>query len=133
MKAILRRGWDKTGFTLVEVLVSLIFVSLVLMGIFKLERYSLDMCSEARFLTIAEQLACARMAVIKSSSVLGEGDLSGDFGDDFPDYTYTEQIEKISEEDGLYKVKLLIEDQTLKKSFFVTIWLYRRPSMDSHS
>ncbi len=127
MKAILRRGWDKTGFTLVEVLVSLVFISLVLMGIFKLERYSLDMCSEARFLTIAEQLAYARMAVIKSYSVLDEGDLSGDFGDDFPDYTYTEQIEKIPDTNGLYKIKLLIENQTLKKSFFVITWLYRKP------
>jgi len=127
MKAILRRGWDKSGFTLVEVLVSLVFISLVLMGIFKLERYSLDMCSEARFFTIAEQLACIRMAVIKSSSVLNEENLSGDFGDDFPDYTYTEQIEKIPDTNGLYKVKLLIEDQTLKKSFFVTTWLYRKP------
>ena len=97
------------------------------MGIFKLERYSLDMCSEARFLTIAEQLACARMAVIRSYSVLDEGDLSGDFGDDFPDYTYTEQIEKIPDTNGLYKIKLLIENQTLKKSFFVITWLYRKP------
>ncbi len=127
MKAILKRGWDKAGFTLVEVLVSLVFISFVLMGIFKLERYSLDMCSEARFLGIAEQLACTRMAMIKGSSILGEGDLSGDFGDDLPDYTYTEEIKEIPGADGLYKVRLVIEDQATKKSFFVTTWLYRRP------
>ena len=88
------------------------------------------MLSEAKFLTIAQQLARLKLEEIKSLPVLENVSLSGDFGDDFPDFFYSIKSEAVPEIDGLFKINVTITSSWSIKpqSFSVTTWLYRKKS-----
>lgn len=59
---------------------------------------SIDQANQAKFITTSTLLAQEHISNIKSASTLNRkrisvGENSGDFGEDYPDYTYTENVE----------------------------------------
>jgi len=126
MMVILNRTWRNEGFILLEVLISLAFLAVALVAVFKLQAQNLEIQSEAQFLTLAEQLARTRMSRIESSAALGEAGSSGEFGDDFPGFSYQEDVKMSPDEEHLFKVTVTItEDQPVPRTFSVETWLYR--------
>ena len=86
------------GFTLLEVMVALAIMSIVLVSVYRMHSQSLTMNTEARFYTQAPLLAQKKMAelVENATSVFPED--SGDFGDNFPDYSWQVSTTEVSSE-----------------------------------
>ena len=59
-------------------------------------------------MTIANQLVQDRVARIQASATLSEGTTSGDCGEDYPNYTYREEISEVPDMEDLYKVRLSV-------------------------
>ena len=94
------------GFTLLEVLIAMLVLSISFLWLLKAETQGIDMSVRSKFITTSTLLAQQRLAEITSGeeSIAAGGD-QGDFGEDFEGYTYTEEIEP-TPLDGYYKYTL---------------------------
>jgi len=82
------------GFTLLEVLVAMVILSITFVWLLKAENQGLDMALRSKFITISTILAQRHIAQVKMDpSSLPDVDNSGDFGDEFKGYTYEEHVE----------------------------------------
>ena len=86
------------GFTLLEVMAAVSIIAIVLTAVYRLQIQTISMNSAARFYTIAPLLAQSRISELESLSEKNEGSESGDFGEDFPGYTWSTSIEDITSE-----------------------------------
>jgi general secretion pathway protein I len=92
------RSNQHKGFTLLEVLVAMAVLTIALTSIYKLHGQTMVMSGKARFLTIAPQLAQAKLTEIEGGQFQDIGDGSGDFGEDHPNYQWKLTIEDIPTE-----------------------------------
>ena len=94
------------GFTLLEVMIAVAIISIALMAVLGSQSQGLSLAGESRFNRTAALLAQGKMAEIEA--VKDQRDLnsdSGDFGDEFPGYTWQlsvndvlfEGVEKLSD------------------------------------
>lgn len=121
------RGSQNSGFTLLEIVIALGLIATALMAVFRLQAQSLDLQSEAKFITIAHQLAQDRVARIQASDTLSEGTTSGDFGEYYPDYSYREEISEMPDMEELYKIRLsvFLEREVVVKDLSLETYLFR--------
>jgi general secretion pathway protein I len=82
------------GFTLLEVMVALAVMSIVLVSVYRMHSQSLTMNAAARFYTQAPLLAQSKIAAFETLSAKGFPEDSGDFGEQFPGYSW-----KVSQKD----------------------------------
>ena len=82
------------GFTLLEVMVALAVMSIVLVSVYRMHSQSLTMNTAAQFYTQAPMLAQSKMAELEALSTNGFPEDSGDFGEQFPGYSW-----KVSQKD----------------------------------
>lgn len=75
-----------TGFTLLEVMISMAIIAIALVAVFGSQSQSLSLANEAKFNTTAALLAQSKMAEIEAVNPKDLTSDSGDFGEDFPDY-----------------------------------------------
>lgn len=75
----------RRGFTLIEVLVALLFITIVLPALMQGISIATSMAAEARHRTEAAGLAQSKMAEIISGTLWQNGNTNGDFAD-WPDY-----------------------------------------------
>ncbi|MBN2297408.1 MAG: prepilin-type N-terminal cleavage/methylation domain-containing protein [Deltaproteobacteria bacterium] len=96
------------GFTLIEVLIAMLILSITFLWLLKAETQGIDMSLRSKFITTSTLLAQDRIVQITSAekSVMPGNDY-GDFGEDYPGYTYTEDIESTALS-GYYKYTLTI-------------------------
>jgi len=81
-------GKCRRGFTLMEVLVSLAVIAIVLVSIIRLQGQTILMNQSFRFYTISPLLAQAKLSeAIEDPSGMDMAS-SGDFGEDYPGYTW---------------------------------------------
>ncbi|HHO76942.1 MAG TPA: prepilin-type N-terminal cleavage/methylation domain-containing protein [Deltaproteobacteria bacterium] len=82
------------GFTLIEVLIAMLILSITFLWLLKAETQGIDMSVRSKFITTSTLLAQERIARITSAdhSIITGND-SGDFGEDYTGYAYTEEIE----------------------------------------
>ena len=88
----------QTGFTLLEVLIAMAIMAIVLVSVYRMHSQTLTMTSANRFYTQAPLLAQSKMAqleAVSSESISGD---SGDFGDNFPGYSWSVSTEAMSME-----------------------------------
>jgi len=100
-----RRG--EAGFTLLEILVSMSIVTFALIAIFKLYTQTISMNQLLSFNTTAPFLAQKKMAEQTSMPGKELSDNTGDFGEDFPGYTWAASVEEVLSE--------ILETEDLKK------------------
>jgi general secretion pathway protein I len=93
-------GFSRTaiGFTLLEVMVALAVMSIVLVSVYRMHSQSLTMITAARFYTLAPLLAQNKMAELETFSADGFSDNSGDFGEQYPGYSWQTSITDVSSE-----------------------------------
>jgi general secretion pathway protein I len=110
----LRNNTNKTnpsdsGFTLLEVMAALSIIAIVLVAVYRMQSQTIRMTVAEKFYVRAPFLAQSKTAQIMADSQAGsEGD-SGDFGTDFPGYTWVFSIEDTESEE------LEAEAENLKK------------------
>ncbi|MBF0543689.1 MAG: prepilin-type N-terminal cleavage/methylation domain-containing protein [Candidatus Riflebacteria bacterium] len=101
----------KPGFTLLEVMIGLALTALVAGAVFQAGVVYSRKIAEGRFPQIARALAWKRIVELESMPVT-MGKSSGDFGSDFPIFSYQQEITRGEVRnyrfDGLYKVNLKI-------------------------
>jgi general secretion pathway protein I len=86
---------NNRGFTLLEVMIAVSIMAIALVALFGSQSRSLSNATEAHFNIVAPMLAAGKLAEIKSGNVFSAND-DGDFGEDFPEYTWTVEIENAS-------------------------------------
>lgn len=95
-----------SGFTLLEVMVSLAIIATVLISVYKLHAQSLALAHETHFYGLAPFLAQQKMAEL----ALGETDIpengTGDFGEDFPNFRWKVDVESM--ESGFEEKKEIV-------------------------
>ncbi len=86
------------GFTLLEMIVSLLILGIALTTIFRLQSMSIMMANNVQFETTAPLLAQKIMTqyMIKEMDDLASD--SGDFGDEFPQYSWKATVEEMESE-----------------------------------
>ena len=87
-QALDRITTSQHGFTLIEIMAAISIIAIVLVSVYKLHAQSVAMTSEVRFYATAPMLAQKKMAEIESKSIKDVSDESGDFGDQFPNYSF---------------------------------------------
>ena len=127
MKDILNRKGKDRGFTLLEIVICLGLIALVLMAAFHLQAQNLDLQSEAQFMTTATCLLQERISQIQAMEKIDEGTNSGDFGKDYADYTYKQEVSAVPDTETLYRVKVtvILERDKAGKDLWLETYLYR--------
>ena len=97
----------KAGFTLLEILVAMSIITFALIAIFKLYTQTISMNQLLSFNTTAPFLAQKKMAEQTSMPGKELSDNTGDFGEDFPGYTWAVSVEEVLSE--------VLETEDLKK------------------
>ncbi len=83
------------GFTLLEVMVALAVLAIALTSIYRLQSQTMMMSADARFYSLAPQLARAKLSEIERQDFKDITSGSGDFGEDYPGYGWTLAIEDL--------------------------------------
>lgn len=97
---LLSSAFRQRGFTLLEVLIAIAILAISLSAIFGSQAQSLSLATEAQFNIYAATLAKAKLAEYESGiTPLENGD--GDFGDDFPGYTWKVEVQEADLQDIL--------------------------------
>lgn len=114
----LRPGRCSPGFTLLEVMIAVSIIAIALVVLFGSQSRSLTIATEAQFNILAPTLAAMKLAELESGTLAMEND-DGDFGDEFPGYTWT-----IEAEDALFNRPEGLVDlaRPLKKIDLVVSW-----------
>ena len=90
---------QKTGFTLLEIMVAISIIAIVFMSVFKMHAQTISMTASTRFYAVAPILAKNRLAEFLSQSPDELSDDSGDFGDDYAGYGWKIAVEDVESED----------------------------------
>ena len=86
------------GFTLLEVIVAMAIMVTVLVSVYRLHSQSLSMTMATRFYIQAPELAQQKLAEVEAASLENTVTDSGDFGENFPGYTWQLAVEAIDSE-----------------------------------
>jgi prepilin-type N-terminal cleavage/methylation domain-containing protein len=127
MKDILNRKGKDHGFTLLEIVICLGLLGLVLVAVFHLQTQNLDLQYEAQFMTTATCLLQERLSQIQALEMIEAGTNSGDFGEDYPDYTYRQEVSEVPDTETLYKVRVtvVLERDKAHRDLWLETYLYR--------
>ena len=83
------------GFTLIEMMVAVSIIAIVLTAVYRLHSQTLMMTIGARFYTVAPLLAQNKLVDVELSSAQELAQGTGDFGEDFPAYSWEVEIDEI--------------------------------------
>ncbi len=94
-KSITTAGCGCAGFTLIEVMVALAILSIALTGIFRLHSQTMMVSGTARFYSLAPTLAQAKLSEIERQAFNALSSATGEYGEAYPGYKWSIQIEEI--------------------------------------
>jgi len=120
------------GFTLLEVMIALAVMSIVLVSVYRMHSQSLTMNTAARFYTLAPLLAQNKMTELETLSSEGFPDDSGDFGEQYPGYSWRTSLSEVSSEvlgevaDDLKRVDLTISYNNDQFSHSIRTYRFQR-------
>ena len=112
------------GFTLLEVMIAMSILAITLVVVFQSQSQSISMAGRARFETTASLLAQSKMAEIEAANPENVVSDSGDFGDDFPGYSWQVDVTE-TEIDVLKKVEVKVVNERMTSNNSFRLVLYR--------
>lgn len=86
------RGSGPTGFTLLEVLISLLIIAIVLVTCLRAQNQSIRLYTLSRDMTVATILARQKMGEIEAAGFPELGEEQGDFEEQFPEFTWRKAV-----------------------------------------
>lgn len=96
-----------SGFTLLEVMIAVAILAIALTSLLGSQSHSLSLAIEARFNSISSFLVQEKLAEL-DAGVLEFANDEGDFGEDFPGYTWQLEVEQ-AQFDNVEQLSLLQE------------------------
>ena len=84
------------GFTLLEVMVALSIIAVVLVAVYKMQSMTIAMTTSEKFYATAPFLAQGKMAALVAAPAEDMEGGSGDFGEDYPGYTWQAAVEDVA-------------------------------------
>ena len=114
------RHHNREGFTLAEVLVSLALVGIILPTAMAGVSLAMKMEETARYRTEAASLASGKLAELIDTGEWQSAETKGDFGEDWPDYSWQIQVEDW-EETGVSEVTLTVSRPLRGKTLAVSL------------
>jgi general secretion pathway protein I len=96
LKILNQRIYNSRGFSLMEVMFALALIGIALTTLLASQSQGLSLANEAKFYTTAAFLAQGKMAEIEIADTESIINDSGDFGEDYPDYTWEVEINSTS-------------------------------------
>ena len=112
------------GFTLLEVMIAMAILAITLVVVFQSQSQSISMAGRARFETTASLLAQSKMAEIEAADPENVVSDSGDFGDDFPDYSWRVDVTE-TEIELLKKIEVQVVNERMTSNNSYRLALYR--------
>ncbi len=85
----------RDGFTLLEVMVAVVIIAIVMTAVFRLQAQTISMAESTRFHTTAMLLAQQKMAEMRGAVLMDPSNGSGDFGDDFPGFSWRVSVDRV--------------------------------------
>ena len=121
------RNGGRGGFSLLEIIISMGLIAIALLAVFRLQAQNVTLLSEARFMTVATYLAQDRLSRILSQGRLTPDSNSDEFGEDYPNFRYREEISEVEEFDNLFRVEVSVmeEEERVIRDFSVETYVYR--------
>jgi general secretion pathway protein I len=113
-------------------MIALAVMSIVLVSVYRMHSQSLTMNTAARFYTLAPLLAQNKMAELETLSSEGFPDDSGDFGEQYPGYSWRTSLSDVSSEvlgeaaDDLKRVDLTISYNDDQFSHSIRTYRFQR-------
>ena len=129
-------GKEDSGFTLLEVMVAIALIAIALTAVLGSQSQSVSLAGEARFNTTAALLAQTKMAEIELKDPEDLTADSGDFGEDFPGYTWQSSVSNVmfdradNVSDHLKQVDLTIswgEEELFRYGLRVYLFFPKKP------
>ena len=115
----------ESGFTLMEVMIAMAILAIALVAVFQSQSQSISMSTDSRFMTTAALLAQSKMVEVEAASTLDNYSDDGDFGPDYPQYTWhlevgDTQLPQFKKIDVTVTNKLFINRGTYKLVLYKT-------------
>jgi general secretion pathway protein I len=120
----LRHSSRRRGFTLVEVLATLMLLALVLPALMQGLTLASSLADQTRHRTDAAGLAESKLNEIISDNTWQQGNLSGDFGTDWPQYRWEETTNAWTQDTtglGLQEIDVTVLWTSLGREHSVTV------------
>ncbi len=75
-----------------EVMIAMVIMAIALVAVFQSQSQSISMSTDSRFMTSAALLAQSKMVDVEAGPPLSNRSEDGDFGTDYPQYTWHLEI-----------------------------------------
>jgi general secretion pathway protein I len=110
-------GVRSGGFSLVEVICALFILGVCVAGVTEGVTLALRSSKESELQTSAALLASSRIESIRADGFFTDGEEKGDFGDEFPAFSYRQTISETSLE-GLHEVTVAIDQASTREEIY---------------
>jgi len=108
-------------------MIALLILGVALVGFVQGTTTAITSSKESEIQTTAALLASGRMEQIRADGELEDGESDGDWGDDYPNYSWTQSIAP-TDVPGLHEIRVTIEDaRTGKQLFELRTMLFEPP------
>lgn len=128
----IKRKKRVSGFTLLEVMVAISIIAIALMAVYKLYAQTLSMNESLMFNTHAPLLAQKKMAELFIAAPNDLMDNSGDFGDEFKNYSWKALVETVTSDllgdmaEDLRRIDLIISFNSDEQSYRLRAYRFVR-------
>lgn len=112
---------NRKAFTLLEVMIAVSIIAIALVALFGSQSRSLSQATEAHFNIAAPMLASGKLAELVAGTDAPNND-EGDFGDEFPGYSWKIETETASFDSPEALVNLSKLEKPLQKIELTVLW-----------
>lgn len=112
------------GFTFIEIMMAMMILATALVAVYQLQSQSISMATESRFKTSAALLAQSKMTDIEAVATLSNRTEDGDFGTDFPQYSWRLAVTD-TELSSFKKIEVTVMNKAFVSGGKYTLVLYK--------
>lgn len=108
---------NQAGFTLIEVMVAILIMGIALVALTEGVTSALTSSKASEQQSAAAMLAAGQIETLRATGDYPNGETEGDFGDEFPQYRWTQTIADAGVT-GLHEVDLVVQESQNGKALY---------------